>query len=72
MSFDKSFFLQMNPLLQKEFRDYKAINEYKTVEFKRCKHKDAKVVDGQLRCKCGAAWRGPRIIDLLNKFKGVK
>ena len=66
MSFDKSFFKQMGKRVQKEIRDYKAKSEEKPIEFRKCRHKNAKVINGQLRCSCGAAWRGPRLIDLLN------
>lgn len=27
----------------------------------RCTHKDAKIINGELRCQCGSAWSGPNI-----------
>jgi hypothetical protein len=71
MRFKKSFFEQMGKQVKDEVANYDAYEESKPVKFKKCKHKQVAVMDGELRCACGAAWRGARIIDLYNKFKGV-
>ena len=71
MSFKKSIFHQFGKHLKDETKAFKAFQESRKIKFKRCKHKNAKIVDGELRCPdCGAAWAGPRIVDLLNKFRG--
>lgn len=46
------------------------VGETKEVEFRSCKHSNAKIVDGYLRCMCGAAWSGPGLDKLLRLFSG--
>lgn len=58
------------PLISKLHKDdvkrFEAFAEEKEVEFKRCSHKGAAYdkEKGELRCKCGCAWAGPRIHEL--------
>ena len=70
MTFNKSFYKQVE--IDEEVKTYDAHAEQAQVEFPKCNHKKAKVVDGSLRCPCGAAWSGPRLSELLNAFKGEK
>ena len=72
MSFDKSFFKQHGKAIKKETKKYDAHAEARPVNFRKCRHKQVKVVDGELRCSCGAGWRGPRLVEVFNKLKGVK
>lgn len=71
MSFKKSFYDQFGEEIDEEVVNYKAKGEKRRVGFRKCKHKQAKVVDGELRCSCGAAWSGPRIAELLKVIKGA-
>ena len=41
----------------------------KKIEMSECKHKSARVIDGVLRCKCGACWTGPRIGEVEKLLK---
>jgi len=71
MSFNKSFFTQFNRSLRTEMKKHKAFGAYKKVKFKRCNHKKAVITNGELRCPdCGAAWSGPRLIELYKKLGG--
>ena len=72
MSFNKNIFFQFGKIFKKETDKYEAYEEKRLIDFPKCDHKNSKVVNGELRCPCGAAWRGPRIIDLLNYFKKEK
>jgi hypothetical protein len=42
-----------------------------SVELKenKCPHKDIKLIDNVIRCKCGAAWSGPQIGRLYEALK---
>ena len=31
----------------------------------RCKHKESKIINGELRCPCGACWSGANLDQLL-------
>lgn len=44
--------------LEDEVEKFEAFSETTDVKFKRCKHTNAKIIDGELRCPCGAAWVG--------------
>jgi hypothetical protein len=67
----KSFFKQFKKEIEDEKKNYKAYGEVITITGDRCNHKGkAKIVNGILRCSCGAAWSGNQIeklLDLLNK-----
>lgn len=39
-----------------EVNKYEAFQETKEVEFVACPHKETKIVNGTLKCKCGAGW----------------
>lgn len=43
---------------QEDIEKFEAFQETTKVKFKGCKHKNTKIVDGELRCQCGAAWIG--------------
>lgn len=52
--------MDLPPLdFSKEVEEYKAFEEKKEVNFPACKHRDTKIVDGWLRCKCGNSWTAP-------------
>ena len=40
-----------------EIKEYEAYEEKTEVAFKKCPHHDTSVVDGWLKCKCGAGWQ---------------
>lgn len=46
--------------------------EKETVElnFKRCSHKDAKIINNELKCKCGVGWTGPNLHHLQKLLQG--
>lgn len=49
--------------------DVKVHTEKKNVEFENCNHKQAKIVNNELRCPCGAVWTGPNLIRLFEYFQ---
>ena len=54
--------MDLPPLnFDKEKEDYEAFEDKREVNFPVCKHKDTKIVDGWLKCKCGSGWTGPMI-----------
>jgi len=55
----------MHEQWDKEAKKFDSFRESKEVNFKRCKHKKAKVVNNELRCPCGSAWSGPRLNELV-------
>lgn len=56
---------KLPPIDFKEDEPYQPRSETTEVNFKKCDHKKAKIVHGELRCSCGAGWRGPGIAKLL-------
>lgn len=38
------------------------------VRFERCKHEKSTIINGELRCPCGAAWSGPGLHALYTSF----
>ena len=72
MSFNKSFYGQFKKDIEKEVVKYDAYQESRPTNIKKCKHKAVKFMNGELRCKCGAAWQGPRIAELYKILKGDK
>lgn len=52
---------------QKRFKQF---SEKKELNFKRCNHAHAEVIDGKLICpECGNAWTGPRLNELIDLLK---
>ena len=52
-----------------EVKEYEAFEEKTTLNFNQCKHKNVEIVDGWLKCKCGAAWTGYGIQDVYKLLK---
>lgn len=51
-----------------DVKEYEAHHEQKEVKFVKCDHRNAKIVNHELRCPCGAAWTGPGLEDLYRKL----
>lgn len=65
----KGFRKKLPPLdFSQEVEEYEAHEERRDVTLKRCDHSRAKVVNGELRCPCGAGWSGPRLAELQEKL----
>jgi len=69
---NKSFFGFHGKDLDKEIEEFDSYQEKTKLEFEKCKHKNVTIVNGELRCKCGAAWMGnarqlQEFYDLLTK-----
>lgn len=67
----KYFYDQFGKDIDKESKNFKAHAEKTQTEFKKCKHKDAKVINNELRCVCGASWSGPNLEMLIQNLKVV-
>jgi hypothetical protein len=61
----------LKPLDLKQDAKFSAFSETKEIKFEHCKHKQAEVKNGELRCPCGASWGGARLIELQNALRGV-
>jgi hypothetical protein len=55
---------KLPPLDLDEDKQYDPYCETTKIDLKRCKHKDTKIINGQLRCKCGVGWSGFRLQEL--------
>lgn len=44
---------------QEEIEQYDAKHETKEITFPQCPHKDVRLENGFLKCKCGVGWDGP-------------
>lgn len=60
---------KLPPLPSKIDEEYEAVKETVELNFKKCSHKDAIIVNNELRCNCGAAWAGPQLHYLQKLFK---
>lgn len=62
--------IKLPPLdFREDVNKYEAFSESKEVEFTKCPHKETKIVDGTLKCKCGCGWSGvTRDLLLLQKL----
>jgi len=58
---DESIDKELNPHIEKT-----------NVELKRCEHKNVKLVDGEIRCSCGAGWSGKNIQRLYEEIQNQK
>lgn len=57
MEFDEP---KLPPLdFREDVKKYEAFSEEKEVVFSKCPHKQTKIFNGTLKCKCGAGWSGP-------------
>lgn len=54
--------------LKEEVEKYESFSESKEILFNKCKHKDTFIENGVLRCRCGAAWQGERLAELVELF----
>jgi len=72
MSFKKHIFEQFGKQINEESQKHDAYMEKRAVKFSKCPHKNITIKDGEARCSCGAAWRGPRLADLLKLLKEDK
>jgi len=53
---------------KEDVEKYDAFEEKKTVEFVKCPHKHTTIINGTLKCKCGAGWSGD-VTDLIELQK---
>ena len=60
---------KLPPLPSKLDEDYEAVKETVELNFKKCSHKEASIINNELRCKCGAAWSGSNLDHLQKLFK---
>lgn len=54
--------------LKEEREKYNAYEEEAKVQMKKCDHSKSTVINGELRCTCGASWSGARIDELYKLF----
>lgn len=63
MADDKQEVNQETPLPALDFKEeielYEAKEEKTEINFPKCSHKETTIIDGWLKCKCGAGWTGP-------------
>ena len=50
--------------LRSEVKEYEAHHESAEIELGSCPHRSVQIVDGELKCACGAAWAGPGLAKL--------
>ena len=63
---------KLPPLDFKDEEQYEAYNEFKEINFNKCKHSDINIANGELKCKCGVSWSGTgselkKLFDVLTK-----
>jgi hypothetical protein len=67
----KYFFDEFKDQIKEEHEKFETHLENRDISQDRCNHKGkVKMVNGMLRCSCGAGWQGPgldTLFDLLNK-----
>lgn len=67
----KYFYKDFKKEAEEEHKKFDAFQEVRTISKDKCNHKGkVKMVDGILRCQCGAAWGGPEIATLYKLFNG--
>lgn len=65
----KFFYQQFKDEIAKEHKNYDTHQEEKRIPYGKCNHiGKVKIIDGELRCSCGAGWRGPEIDTLFDRF----
>lgn len=63
-----SFFQEFKDNIKEEHQQFDTHTESTDISIKNCSHADVKMVDGVLRCKCGAAWSGGQLNVLFDYF----
>ncbi|MHA1303090.1 MAG: hypothetical protein ACTSPI_05240 [Candidatus Heimdallarchaeaceae archaeon] len=67
----KYYFKQFKKTIAKDNKKYKTHLEETELDSNKCNHiGKVKLVNGELRCSCGAAWSGPGIERLFDRLKG--
>lgn len=65
----KYFYKQFGDEIAKETKKYKAYSETKELPQTKCDHfGKVKMINGELRCSCGAGWSGANIDQLFDRF----
>lgn len=65
----KYYFQQFGKEIAKENKKYKSYSETSDVPLNKCDHiGKVEIIDGELRCKCGAGWRGSEVKHLFDLF----
>lgn len=59
-------------LLGEDVEKFDAKSFKTEVNFKKCDHSQAKFVNGEIRCVCGAAWRGSNLAVLFDNLTKKK
>lgn len=54
---------------EEDIKKYEAYEEKTETKSTKCPHTSVKIVNGQLRCACGASWGGARIDKLYTALK---
>lgn len=60
---------KLPPLPSDLDKEYEAVKETTELKFPKCRHKEVRVLENELRCKCGAGWSGPNIDQLYRLMK---
>lgn len=61
---------KLPPLDFKDEKEYKPFSEKTEIKVNICKHKNIKYVSStEIKCDCGAGWRGDNISELYRLFK---
>ena len=65
----KFFYQDNKKTIEEEHKKFKTHAETKDLDIERCNHKGkVSYLNGELRCKCGAAWSGANLKDLFEYF----
>lgn len=65
----KYFFEEFKDQIKEEHQAYETHLEEKEHNFKQCDHKGkVKIINGTLKCSCGAGWSGPQLNVLFDFF----
>jgi hypothetical protein len=69
---NKFIFHHHKDKLEEDVEKFEAKSFKTDVNFKKCDHSQAKFINGEIRCVCGAAWRGPNLAVLLENLTKKK
>ena len=65
----KYFFKDKEDQIKEEHKLYKTKQESTNISTDRCDHRfKVEIIDGVLKCKCGASWSGPGLDTLFDIF----